>query len=593
MNQRQRNLLLHLLHQHHYQTIQEVSAAFPFSEKTLRNDIKAINAYLQESGVDSRIETKRGSGIRMHIEVQDEEYVRYLLDSRILEIKPDLDRFYHGMILLLFQKETYTMDSLALELYTNRLQLKEDMKRWESMLKQFQLTLVKSEHLLIKGEERQLRLFLLYYFYQIADKAMIMKIEPVLLANNTTFFHKILHICEADQEQRLTVNALHHFSIYLGIMVKRIQLGHTLDQEAALSPIQQKVRHMLADEFHLEIAAEEIQFFFQMFRNGARQWNPDMVERYVVEEESQRMSERFFTRLLNQYHTPVDEQLPRLFAILLQTALERRRDQMRVVHYYDENVKYDSLASFLCMMQLFYEDDVLSQLCIYESEYTRLAMLMTPYFQSLAHQRKVRIGLVVNCSLELAYYGEITIRKAIPEIDITCVLTEEEIPAKTAQVDYFISFEYLKQAVPYVEINSVIKEEDIQKLKQFHIAYLREKALMTALPIQHSYGDVRSEEELWQIGYEKLCHHDCQIPLEAYLHMSAISRLYLPQQILIILYDSRIPASFIEQLRLAHPLYLEGNQIEQVSLIALHQGSHDALLDDIQRVEAYLRTCQL
>ena len=139
MNQRQRRMLLYLLSQKHYQPIQSICQEFGFSEKTIRNDIKAINSYLHRNSVNSFIEAKRGSGVRMQLQEQEEEYVRYILESRVLEIKPDLDRFYHGMILLLFTQDVYTMDTLADELYTNRLQLKEDLQCWESMLRMFQL----------------------------------------------------------------------------------------------------------------------------------------------------------------------------------------------------------------------------------------------------------------------------------------------------------------------------------------------------------------------------------------------------------------------------------------------------------------------
>ena len=79
MNQRQRKLLLYLLSQKHYQPIQELCGEFGFSEKTIRNDIKAINAYLHMNEVTSRIQIKRGSGVRMHLMEREEEYVRYLL----------------------------------------------------------------------------------------------------------------------------------------------------------------------------------------------------------------------------------------------------------------------------------------------------------------------------------------------------------------------------------------------------------------------------------------------------------------------------------------------------------------------------------
>ena len=123
------------------------------------------------------------------------------------------------------------MDTLADELYTNRLQLKEDLLCWESMLRMFHLKITKGTHLHIDGDERQLRLFVLYYFYQRADKAMIMSIEPVFLQEHQSLFRDILRLYEDAYRYRFTANALHHFSIYLGIMMKRIQMGKGLRKE--------------------------------------------------------------------------------------------------------------------------------------------------------------------------------------------------------------------------------------------------------------------------------------------------------------------------------------------------------------------------
>ena len=60
---------------------------------------------------------------------------------------------------------------------------------------------------------------------------MIMSIEPVFLQEHQSLFRDILRLYEDAYRYRFTVNALHHFSIYLGVMMKRIQMGYSLQEQ--------------------------------------------------------------------------------------------------------------------------------------------------------------------------------------------------------------------------------------------------------------------------------------------------------------------------------------------------------------------------
>lgn len=663
MNQRQRRLLLYLLSQKHYQPIQELCEEFGFSEKTIRNDIKAVNVYLHMNKTASRIETKRGSGVRMHLEEREEEYVRYLLESRVLEIKPDLDRFYHGMLLLLFTQELYTMDTLADELYTNRLQLKEDLLCWESMLKMFQLNIVKGTHLHIEGEERQIRLFVLYYFYQRADKAMIMSIEPVLLQEHKSLFRSILRLYEEAYGYRFTVNALHHFSIYLGIMMKRIQMGkglrkdqsyqndvkaydfiskqsnqgvekghallkeqlHQSDEKAtallkehsyqgeekAIALLKEqsyqgeekasallrelpykgnkKVRTLLRDYFHMDVNDEEMEFLEQMIESGARQWNRSMLHEFVLKEETKELSRRFFHSLEREYGTVMDNELPVLFSILLQTAIIRKQHSMRVLHYNDTQVKYDSMAEFLCVMQLFHRDEKLRALQLYESEYTRLSMLLLPYFHQLNTQVRFRAGLIVNCSLELAYYGRMRITEAIANIDIVRILTEDELEEASPEVDFFITFDYLHKKVPNVEISSIIQDSDIQKLQQYLNHLRRERAMKRPVPCTRHLRHAENEDTLDLLLFQQL-HENCEaISYAEFTAMLPIHRLLLRDCMLIVLYDKRIDSSFISMLELKNQLYIEGKGIRQVCLAGFASAGYERLQENLVQLKEQLK----
>ena len=588
MNQRQRKLLLYLLSQKHYQPIQELCGEFGFSEKTIRNDIKAINAYLHMNEVTSRIQTKRGSGVRMHLMEREEEYVRYLLESRVLEIKPDLDRFYHGMILLLFRQESYTMDTLADELYTNRLQLKEDLLCWESMLRMFHLKITKGTHLHIDGDERQLRLFVLYYFYQRADKAMIMSIEPVFLQEHQSLFRDILRLYEDAYRYRFTVNALHHFSIYLGVMMNRIQMGYGLQEQTPYVG-NRRVHTMLQDYFHVDVNGEEMRFLEQLIESGARQWNRSMLHEFVVNEETRQLSARFIALLKQEYHGEPDEELPILFSILLQTAMIRKHHAMRVLHYNDTQVKFDSMAEFLSVMRLFHKDEKLRGLQLYESEYTRLSMLLLPYFHQLDMQVRFRAGMIVNCSLELAYYGRMRISEALPNIDIVRILTEDEIDAAAAEVDFFITFDYLHKQVPNVEISSMIQDSDIQKL-QLYLKQLRQQR--SALqPISCSMCAHHAADEDALVSYLFQCYQEnCKTgTYEEFTAMLPMHRLLLRDCMLVVLYDERFSESFISMIALKKQLYIEGKGIRQVCLAGFVHTSYERLQEQLMQLKECLR----
>ena len=117
-----------------------------------------------------------------------------------------------------------------------------------------------------------------------------------------------------------------------------------------------RVHTMLQDYFHVDVNGEEMRFLEQLIESGARQWNRSMLHEFVVNEETRQLSARFFALLKQEYHGEPDEELPILFSILLQTAMTRKHHAMRVLHYNDTQVKFDSMAEFLSVMRLFHKD---------------------------------------------------------------------------------------------------------------------------------------------------------------------------------------------------------------------------------------------
>lgn len=229
MNLRQNTLLKLLAKTDDFKLIREYCQLLHCSEKTVRTDIRTINSFLGEHRFKTKVIGRQGRGVKFQLVLSEKEYLDYLLDTELLDTMPDLERFYHGIITLLLTEEAYTIDSLAEVLYSNSLQIKEDLRRWSNMLHTFHLQFIKKQSLKIKGREEDIRLFVLYYFYLLATNAMTGKIEPFIMGSNQGLFRHVLSIMEKDQGLCFTSNALHQLEFYFAIMVRRIQLGHTID----------------------------------------------------------------------------------------------------------------------------------------------------------------------------------------------------------------------------------------------------------------------------------------------------------------------------------------------------------------------------
>ena len=123
INQRQAKLLKILLDQAGYIPTVDVSDALACSERTIRNDMRAANAFLDEMGIQAAIVSKRGNGIRIDGDSTQRGQISDIIKERSLSMDAGLDRFYRGMLLLTCDyRHQYTTESLARAILTNKQQ---------------------------------------------------------------------------------------------------------------------------------------------------------------------------------------------------------------------------------------------------------------------------------------------------------------------------------------------------------------------------------------------------------------------------------------------------------------------------------------
>lgn len=154
INQRQAKLLKILLGQAGYTPTVDISDALACSERTIRNDMRAANAFLDEMGIQAAIVSKRGNGIRIDGDSTQRGQISDIIKERSLSMDAGLDRFYRGMLLLTCDyRHQYTTESLARAILTNKQQAQDDLRTWNELMTPFGAQIVRGRRITVEGPE--------------------------------------------------------------------------------------------------------------------------------------------------------------------------------------------------------------------------------------------------------------------------------------------------------------------------------------------------------------------------------------------------------------------------------------------------------
>lgn len=587
MNIRQNSLLKLLVQTNYYKLIREYCQHLHCSEKTIRTDIKSINSFLEAHRFETKVVSRQGRGIKIQLVSHEKEHLSYLLDAELLDTLPDLERFYRGVITLLFSAQDYTIDSLAEVLYSNNVQIKEDLRRWDNMLYIFQLEFVKKQHLEIQGQEEDIRLFVLYYFYLLATKAMTDKIEPLIMGEHQLLFRRILSIMEKEQGACFTSNALHHLEFYLAILVERIRLGHKIFiADTVYSAPYEEIKHILEENFAIEVPPGELCFLEKMAGSGGKKWSDQIFSNYSFSAQSAAMGDAFLYALEARYLKPVPEDLKEALRILMETALRRKRNGMLVLNHEGNQIKEEYLREYLIVTRIFFDTPQLKECYLNDMEYTRFTMLLLPYFNEMKLVHQYRAGLIVNCSIEQAYFGKYKIEESIPRISIRQILTEEEIGEYETALDFFITFNYTTCRIPHVEISSMVKQNDITELSAFLETFSENKMERGKFnfPCRQNALKVELYPDILSILYRDMVSEDAAaMSYDEYEQRFIIQKAMMNDEVLVIFYDGSVKKQMLFSYKMEKKTYIDGRVIRMIHVLYIKESDDVELAEIIKK----------
>lgn len=475
MNARQSTLLNHLLYLDHYTPVCELARVIGCSERTVRTDTKVVNDYLAHAGFTSHIYGKRGNGIRIALTRGEQGRLEAMVADTSIEMKPRLERFYRGILLLVCSPKAYTIDSLAHGLFTNKQQLHLDMKWWSFMLESFQLSIDKKGPVSIKGPEIALRFFIVYFFYQLDRRMMQSRIEPAFMKNETQFLQAVADEAEKELGLQLSKNSRQQTSFYLKLMCERIRLGHPLAEQPVCDPTHpllcERLRARFERHLGMPINDHEAALASNMFSCGTWQWSSRSIEEYEPSSDAVKYTKRIESALEGRFGQAPDDSLHGRLLVLVDGALLRRASKLSIPGPIEHVVKHENMDAFLLLSEVLYNAPELRDFEVMGADYTRIIMALFEYLDHVNTERIFRVGLVVNAGVEQAAYGKYRIEKLASKIRIVETVTENDVerPHPSAvplaeRFDFLISFEPLTSSFPTITLSEAINEQDIVRL---------------------------------------------------------------------------------------------------------------------------------
>lgn len=479
MNSRQGALLRALLDASDYKTSTDYARELGCSDRTVRTDAKAINALLEREGLATRVGRQRGAGLRLAVAPGEEDRLIRLLGESETEMHPRYERLVQEMIALTCHAGPHTVDSLARRLFRNKQQIQADLRWWQGVLAVSGLSLTPGRAIAVTGPEWTIRGFVMSMLFSFPSHAVRRRIVPALLGNmdpyDRQFLERCIHEVERDLGFEFSSNAQWQFGVYLCIMVIRIRLGHGLEHWRDDAPAGQffsYLRRRLERHFSISVSEAEMGLLRDMANCCTWQWSLSAMEAYEPGEEARSIVDDIARALEDAFGRPVPEGMEKPLAILLESGLARRSCELLAPNPNELAVKYEAmdgaalLSSVLCCVPSLVAADLFSP------DYARLLLVLLDYLEDSGAARCYRVGLVVNCGIDLALWGAHRIERLSSRLSVTDVLTENEVLAACAnprqslreRFDFLVAFEPLDVDFPSVTISPAVSRSDIDHI---------------------------------------------------------------------------------------------------------------------------------
>ncbi|MED4988298.1 BglG family transcription antiterminator [Parageobacillus toebii] len=497
MLSRHKQLLKQLLAAHTHTSVATLANQLVCSEKTIRNDLKALDEFLSEKYPNIVIERKPSVGVIIRGKETEKQKLLHDL-TRLEETNPSQDyRKLQFIKILLTEDKPVTMQQLAERFYISKSAIQNDLEEIEQWLQSFGLVLIRKPNLGIKveGTEQAWRTalsrlveLLVDHSYYIFDAKQLKLIEDVLKPYELALIEKEIRKMDEWLEFPLTDQSVISLTVHIAIAIKRIKTGHRIDINAnQLQELQMKPEYRLAEQLAkqieqwvaVKIPDEEIGYI-TLHLLGARLRYDQTNEKKDIEQLLIKMDNealQIVKELIHDISLHTDERLREDKELLIgltihvHSTLNRLRNGLAVKNPLLKDIKQMYRYPFEIVLSLIPKVEKKANVPIPEDEVAYIVLHIQAALERIQHKiEKIRAVIVCATGSGTSRLIEAKISAAFPKLEIVAVASIaklNEIIAAT-KPDLLISTVPLEhRKIPVITVSPLLPKQELDMIEQW------------------------------------------------------------------------------------------------------------------------------
>ncbi|GAB6676566.1 BglG family transcription antiterminator [Bacillus cereus] len=490
MNKRQQEILQVLLSEsNEYLLVQELADRIGCSEKTIRNDFKVIEEYLEKYS-DALLIRKPGLGVCLEIK----DYDRANLFNKLYAVKQnvsyasDEERVLQIAYSLLMNVKPVTVQELAEQYFVNRAAVKKDLDRIEKWLEELGLELILKQRvgLTVEGDERNKRKALAKLSDLIHNRELMNRfIKEQFLYHEIEFVMTELKALQKRYAIFFTDDTLENLLLHTLIMVRRMKLKQPISMSTDDLNIVRETKEYgwtldfltrLEFVFTAHFTEEEIAYLAIHILGGKFRYQDEWeksrlnvgspVLSQVVSHLIDRMSK------LNEIDFDKDTFLVEGLQMHLYTALNRLQYNLSVSNPMLHEIK--RMYPYMFDMLIHELDDINTSLSLQIPE--EEAAYLTLHFQAAMERlndKKVSKNVIIVCHMGIGMSQLLRTKierkfRHVHVMDCIAKSDLEEYLMKNKKVELIISTIDLQQLkIPHCVVSPLLERSEESKLEDF------------------------------------------------------------------------------------------------------------------------------
>lgn len=427
----------------------ELARRFAVSTRTVRTDITALNALLEQHG--AQFVLNRGAGYQLKVDdAQRFQHLQQQTRSPLRVPRTSPDRIRYLLTRFLTAAYSLKLEDLAEEWFVSRATLQNDMAEVREWLGRYHLTIESKPHYGMKlfGSEVAIRTCLTDLLWQIDQEQPDSPLVTIEALNRgiLTSLQPMLQRCFACHNIRLSDEGERYLRLYCAVAVRRISEGYPLNDPGA-EDIGDEVReaaHDLINQLRPLVSKPISPAEENWLRvNIAARRIQDVAPSAINADDADALVDYLLSYINNHYNFNLqsDEQLRADLLTHIKTMITRVRYQIHIPNPLLDNIKQHYPMAYDVTLAAVTSWGKYTPYVISENEIGFLVLHIGVGLErhyDVGYQRHPQVLLVCDSGNSTLRMIEAMLMRKYPQLQVTARLSQREYEARTRIDEDFV-----------------------------------------------------------------------------------------------------------------------------------------------------------